>query len=238
METTSEDKKKADLKAYKKKYYQEHKEIIKERTKKYRTENVNKIKTTNQLYRKTNKEKIRNSRKNYRTKNKEKIKIRNIKYYKENVDKIKADKKSYYSKNIELFRNKNKKYREKNAESIRLQHKNYERCKAKTDPLFRMMKSLRTRHRLALKSQGATKDITSKELFGASKEEVWKHLESQFKEGMTRENHGFKGWHIDHIKPMSSFDLSNPEQLKECCHYTNLQPLWWWENLKKSDKIV
>ena len=101
-----------------------------------------------------------------------------------------------------------------------------------------MVCDLRIRIRMALKSQGTTKDISSKELFGADQEFVWKHLESQFREGMTRENNTSKGWHIDHIRPMSSFDLSDPAQLKECCHYTNLQPLWWWENLKKSDKLI
>ena len=82
------------------------------------------------------------------------------------------------------------------------------------------------------------KDMASKELFGADQEFVWKHLESQFKVGMTRKNHSLKGWHIDHIKPMASFNLNDPEEQKKCCHYSNLQPLWWWENLEKSDKIV
>ena len=75
-------------------------------------------------------------------------------------------------------------------------------------------------------------------MLGASPEFVWNRLESQFKEGMTRDNHGFRGWHIDHIKPVSSFDLSDPEEQKKCFHYTNLQPLWWWENLSKGGKSL
>ena len=101
-----------------------------------------------------------------------------------------------------------------------------------------MIHILRVRIRCALKYQSVKKSSKTLDLLGASKEEVWKHLESHFKEGMTRENHGLRGWHIDHIKPMSSFDLSDHEQLKECCHYTNLQPLWWWENLSKGNKIL
>jgi hypothetical protein len=63
-----------------------------------------------------------------------------------------------------------------------------------------------------------------------------KYLESQFKEGMNWNNYGRKGWHIDHIRPCSNFDLSNLEQQKQCFHYTNLQPLWWKDNLIKSSK--
>jgi len=53
---------------------------------------------------------------------------------------------------------------------------------------------------------------------------------------MTRENHGKNGWEIDHIKPCVSFDLSKPEEQKKCFHYTNLQPLWKEDNLKKGNK--
>jgi len=54
---------------------------------------------------------------------------------------------------------------------------------------------------------------------------------------MTWSNYG-KGWHIDHIKPCASFDLSNPEQQKICFHYTNLQPLWAIDNIKKGAKFT
>ena len=60
-----------------------------------------------------------------------------------------------------------------------------------------------------------------------------KYLESQFNEGMTWENHGENGWHIDHIKPCAAFDLTKPEEQKKCFHYTNLQPLWGNENHEK-----
>lgn len=54
---------------------------------------------------------------------------------------------------------------------------------------------------------------------------------------MTRQNYGAKGWVMDHIRPISDFkNLANPEQQRQCFHYTNLQPLWWHENLEKSDK--
>jgi len=61
-------------------------------------------------------------------------------------------------------------------------------------------------------------------------------LESKFQSGMNWENYG--EWHIDHIRPLSSFDLTNPTELKLACHYSNLQPLWAYDNLSNSDKRV
>ena len=60
------------------------------------------------------------------------------------------------------------------------------------------------------------------------------YLEGKFKEGMTWENYG--SWHVDHIKPCASFDLTKKEEQEKCFHYTNLQPLWALENIKKGKK--
>ena len=70
-----------------------------------------------------------------------------------------------------------------------------------------------------------------------SRSHRWWMFSSSFKTGMTRENHG-KVWHIDHIIPCASFDLTDPDQQKKCFHYTNLQPLWAKENLIKGVKIL
>ena len=78
---------------------------------------------------------------------------------------------------------------------------------------------------------------SSVELLGASIPDVIKHLEKQFKQGMTWKNHGKDGWHIDHIRPCASFDLSKLEEQKKCFHYNNLQPLWSVDNIKKGAKL-
>ncbi len=82
--------------------------------------------------------------------------------------------------------------------------------------------------------RGKRKFARTMELTGCSAEYLKKYLETKFKKGMTWENHGRKGWHIDHIKPCASFDLSNLRQQKKCFHYKNLQPLWAEENLRKN----
>jgi hypothetical protein len=61
-------------------------------------------------------------------------------------------------------------------------------------------------------------------------------LEVHFQPGMTWDNYGMKGWHVDHIRPCASFNLVDHKEQKRCFHWTNLQPLWALENLQKSDK--
>lgn len=72
---------------------------------------------------------------------------------------------------------------------------------------------------------------------GCTIEDFKIHLESLFQPGMSWENHGRYGWHMDHILPLSSFDLTDQEQLKKACHFSNLQPLWASDNYKKSNKV-
>ena len=74
------------------------------------------------------------------------------------------------------------------------------------------------------------------ELLGCSIEEFKSHLESQFKDGMSWDNRGYYGWHIDHIIPCASFDLSNPAHQRACFNWRNLQPMWRLENQTKSNE--
>jgi hypothetical protein len=108
----------------------------------------------------------------------------------------------------------------------------------KTDENFKLSRLLRARIRDAIKCSNSFKAHRTVELIGCTIQEAKEHLEKQFKEGMTWENHGYNGWHIDHIIPCASFDLTDPEQQKKCFHYTNLQPLWAEENMSKGAKIL
>jgi len=108
--------------------------------------------------------------------------------------------------------------------------------KRKTDPHTKIRDNLSLRMRLALKEQNLTKRNTTADLVGCSIPFLKKYLEKKFKKGMTWKNQGRFGWHIDHIVPCSKFDLSDPDQQKECFNYKNLQPLWAKENILKSNK--
>jgi hypothetical protein len=89
--------------------------------------------------------------------------------------------------------------------------------------------ALRSRLRRAVKMGSAVKNL------GCSVSEFLAHLEKQFSNGMTWDNYG--QWHIDHIKPLSAFDLTDTNQLAEACHFSNLQPLWGKENSSKHNKL-
>ena len=160
------------------------------------------------------KEKIKEYMRQYWLNNKEKYK----QYRLNNKEKIKEYQKEY-----------EKKWRLNNKEKI----KEYQNNKLKTDPIYKITKYQRNRMRFVLK--GKSKCKSTIELLGCSAEECWNHLEQQFKPGMTRDNYGL--WHVDHITPCASFDLNDSEQQKICFHYTNLQPLWAEDNMKKGAKL-
>ena len=106
----------------------------------------------------------------------------------------------------------------------------------KTIPHVKIRDNLALRMRLALKEQNLTKRNTTAELVGCSIKYLKQYLEIKFKPGMTWKNHGRFGWHIDHIRACSRFDLSDLSQQKKCFNYTNLQPLWAKDNIRKSNK--
>jgi hypothetical protein len=99
------------------------------------------------------------------------------------------------------------------------------------DPQYKIRMNLHSRLYMAVKE----KKGKTMELVGCTTENVMKHLESKFTEGMTWENYG--QWHIDHIKPCASFNLEDVEEQKKCFHWTNLQPLWAKDNLVKGAKL-
>lgn len=98
----------------------------------------------------------------------------------------------------------------------------------------RLACNLRTRVRQALR--GVAKSVGTMNLLGCSIPFLRRHLEQQFIAGMSWENHGKFGWHIDHIKPCAVFDLRSLEQQHLCFHYTNLQPLWAFDNQSKGGR--
>jgi hypothetical protein len=114
----------------------------------------------------------------------------------------------------------------------------YTQNKLKNNINFKLLTNIRSRIRHAINNNSGTKAYKSIELLGCSPQEARQYLESKFQDGMSWDNYGLYGWHIDHVIPCDAFDLTDPEQQKQCFHYTNLQPLWADDNLKKSNKVI
>lgn len=167
----------------------------------------------------------------YYQNNKIKIQQRRI----NSSEKIKESRKRYYENNKDIIYKRNKKYCLKNKNKLKIYHKEYKKKRRNLDSSYKLIGNIRTKIYQSIKLN--IKHKSTIELLGCSIEELKKHLELKFKKGMSWENYSKKGWHIDHIIPCASFELSDPEQQKVCFHYTNLQPLWWWENLSKADKL-
>jgi len=157
-------------------------------------------------------------------------------YRKRNAKDISRKNKIRYQEKKDYWSETQKKYRKNNKGKIREQSKIYMRRKRAENATFRY--SMNIRSRVSKLLSGVIRSKSTEELLGCTYKEGRQHIENQFAEGMNWDNYGLHGWHIDHIMPCASFDLSDPEQQKECFHYTNLQPLWAEDNLKKSDKIL
>jgi hypothetical protein len=142
------------------------------------------------------------------------------------------DLKKYAKEYYHLHQEEAKKYRQ--------QHKSkylkYIKMKRKTDINFKIRDCLRCRFRAALNGISKSKSILK--LIGCSIDYLKQHLESNFKKGMSWTNYGYYGWHIDHIKPCVSFDLSKESEQKKCFNWKNLQPLWAEDNWSKNCKVL
>ena len=171
----------------------------------------------------------------WRKANAERLRTYRLKYYQENKDRLKQKSKAYRKSNPDKVKDCNTKYRNNNKNIINEKKMKYY-YENKNNVSFKIANNIRVRLRRALKNNqkvgSAVKDL------GCSVEELKCYLESMFDLDMSWDNCGLHGWHIDHIKPLSSFDLSNREELLKACHYTNLQPLWAKDNLTKGNKIT
>jgi len=108
----------------------------------------------------------------------------------------------------------------------------------KTNIEYRLEHSVRNRINGCLARNKCQRFYSYKVLTGCSWKDLKIYLEARFKPGMSWDNYGFSGWHIDHVEEICSFDLKKPSQQKKAFNYKNLQPLWAWENFGKRDKYI
>mgnify|MGYP003660522075 FL=1 len=175
-----------------------------------------------------NKEHQLESSKIWHINNPEKIKALNVRK-KEKIKELRINNPEAY---IEFLKKSNR-WRLENPELKNKNQREYRRKRKKKDIEFRILENLRTRINSVLK--GISKSKRTMELLGCSLKEFKEHLSLKFKDNMTFDNYG--KWHVDHIKPCSKFNLIDPLEQAICFHYTNLQPLWALDNMRKGSKF-
>jgi len=166
-----------------------------------------------------------------------KLKEKRLNYYKDNIHKRRAYNKEYYNKNKKSENKRSNLYLKTHRTSVNKRRTVYHKHKYNTDINYKLRFTLRNRIRDVLFTQGKVKNKRTEELLGCTIENFKKHIENMFLRGMCWKNYGTGGWVLDHIQPCSSFNLKFNSQQKKCFHYTNIQPLWEIDNLKKGAKI-
>jgi hypothetical protein len=161
-----------------------------------------------------NKEAKREYDKQYRAANRVRISEWRKQYYLENSDAVKAAVRCHREANPQWALN-------------------YRKHKYHANPAYRLGEVHRGRCNKAIKLGGTKKMQSYIKALGCTSVEFRDYIASKFQPGMTWENYGPKGWHIDHVIACAKFDLNDPIQQATCFHYTNMQPLWWFDNLSK-----
>lgn len=209
---------------------------------------------TNKAYWQANKESLCRRQKEYRKENKDRIleqkrasyddekKRKKRAYYEANRERILRQKQEYYLRNKDRIQE----YREANKEHISELNSIYHRKHRLRMRPRKRENDIRRREnpheRVALNLRGKLNKVIKgdyrkpiDEFVGCDHEKFREHFEARFLPGMTWDNHG-QLWQVDHIRPCCTFDLTDPEQQRECFHYSNLQPLWTKDNLRKANK--
>ena len=218
---------------------------VNEETSNYSKKNRDKRNEIQKEWRIKNELKTKGYRKKYYDKNPQKFILISKLYRLSNPEKIKDQQKKYYENNLTYHKNRLKRWCELNKEkrSIYLKNwkinnkehiKHYKIKKYKNDTIYQLISNSRNRLNAFIKTNNFIKHGKTFEMIGCSPDELKIHLERKFKEGMCWENRN--EWHIDHIIPLSS--ANNENDVIRLCHYSNLQPLWAYENLKKSNKLI
>jgi hypothetical protein len=224
-------------KEYNKEYHLKNKERVDAYQAQWYKDNIETVREKHNIYYEKNKERIEIRSKKNRDKPESKAKRKEYSagYYLKNKGEVNKREKAWRQNNKDRISRNARQNRLKNIEHYRKYHAAYARQQRRINPRYMMKGRLRARINMALRyfvNEG--KRFNTLVYTGCSINFLVKHIEKQFKNGMNWENRN--KWHIDHIKPCANFDLTDTKQQLECFHYTNLQPLWAVENMKKGTR--
>ncbi len=240
---------KADVNEYNRAYYLLNREAIRAKRKACRAANLDLLSQRSKACREANAESLRARRAGKAEENRKRCRA----YYEANREAIRARARRWREANADRISAVNAEWRKNNPEAKRAWyqansksrnkwHYQYQRNKAACDANFAMyrrvvvaMSRAMSKHRRGGSVTDAFKIVR---LLGCSWAEFIAHIEQRFQPGMTWQTYGRSGWHFDHIRPLSSFDLTNEAELLKGCHYTNVQPLWAADNVRKGGRVA
>jgi hypothetical protein len=209
-------------------YYIKNKEDIIAKHKKYRQDNLDFVRAKDrERYHKNRDKKMLSAKLRY-LKNKDEINKKCREERKSNKEKFHL----YYLKHREKRLKENRQYHSENKVKINKRKLEYKHSNINVLLSHNLRSRLNSVVKGRQKTGSAVKDLGCTIIF------LKKHLEFKFQSGMNWNNYSHNGWHIDHIKPLSLFDLTDRKQFLQACHYTNLQPLWAKENFSKHNKYA
>lgn len=188
-------------------------------------------------WKRNNPDKVKATRARWREENREWCREYSAAYRKENPEQVKATTTKWRAENPEKIKEYTAYYAATHEEQIRQSRRNsYEKRKATARG--RLQNSIKTGVHNGLK-RGAKAGRKTFDLLGYTVDELKRHLEKRFKNGMSWDNYGRGGWEIDHIIPQSAFNFDSPEDFdfKRCWALSNLTPLWDFENRSKNGKL-
>lgn len=213
-----------------KKYREENKDKIRETTRKYYNKNRDHLIEYTKQWMIDNPEKvIEKNKRRYSPENREQNILRVKKYYQEHKEEILAKDKTRKQKNKEKLSKQHKEYLKKNKDILNAK----KRERYKKDKLVVLKNRINGAIRRGVKRIGKIKSKFTIDVLGCSIEFFKEYIEAKFIEGMTWDNFG--QWELDHIIPLAS--ARTEEDVYKLSYYTNFQPLWKEENMKKYDKI-
>lgn len=220
---------------YKKASYERHREKNLLKQKKYREENREKVSGGKKLSRLKKLDEYKAAAKARYFANREEILAKEKTKRLENYEEALAKEAEVRARHAEKRSAYQRDYYRRNKASVLAYSAKYQRERCKADPIYALGKLVRRRIAFALQKSGYQKESPTHEMLGCTFEYLKAHLERQFLKGMSWENRGPDGWHIDHIVPLSS--AKTKDDMLALCHFTNLRPLWAEDNLSKGDKI-
>lgn len=211
------------LKEKNKKSYYEHQQERRDTIKKWHENHKEQDALKGKIYREQHRKELNEKKKTYRKENATKIKMY--------ANAHKEEQQAYRELHKEELKEYQKNYRKNNKEKI----KEYYKTKYKTDIQYKLKNDYLHLVERVIRNQKTTPK--EEEILGCDYQTFRSHIESKFDKEMNWDNYGVKGWQIDHIIPISSFDLTDIEQVKKCFNYKNSQPLWANVNKRKFDLL-